>query len=396
MRLSVEGRIAFAGDAARLVPGTQFAAAYFHVPFCRHKCHYCDFYSFVDTEERGAAFVARLEREIEAAREFIVSPLKTLFIGGGTPTMLAPGLLAQMLSTIRSKLAFEVGCEWTVEANPETVTDEVAGILASSGVNRVSLGAQSFNRELLHALERHHDPESVGRALDKLRRAGIGNINLDLIYGIPGSSLEQWREDLRATIALGPNHISAYGLVYEPNTPLTVKLRNGLVLRVAEELEAQQCEVAVECLADAGFARYEISNWATPGHECRHNLLYWENANWWAFGPSASGHADGVRWKNVPRLTDWLESGPLSPVVDVERLDGDSRAGEGFMLGLRLIRGIDRPRLAELLQMGSGGQRRREAIDRFAAASLLEWSGDRLRLTARGLMVADTVLSELV
>jgi oxygen-independent coproporphyrinogen-3 oxidase len=385
-----------AADAARVAAGARYRGLYIHVPFCAHKCHYCDFYSFVDTESRAEAYVARLEAEMSAATEFVTADLETVFVGGGTPTLLRAELLQRMLVTLRSRLPLRSDAEFTVEANPETVTEAVARALVASGVTRVSLGAQSFDPALLTTLERRHDPASVARAVGTLQDAGIGSINLDLIYGIPNGTLEQWERDLARTIALNPDHISAYGLVYEPNTPLTARLRTGKIVRVAEEVEAAQCAYACQRLADAGYARYEISNWAKPGQQCRHNLLYWQNADWWALGPSGSAHASGVRWKNVPRLTDWLEAGPFSPVVDVEVLDDDTRAGEAFMLGLRLVDGLAVAIVEELIAIGARGEARRRAISAFERDGLLIRSNERLRLSERGLMIADTVLCELV
>lgn len=383
-------------EAFALAKNPRIRAVYAHVPFCRHKCHYCDFYSFVDLEGRSEAFVARLEQEIADAAVRMTTPIETVFVGGGTPTLLGADLLRRALRAIRDRFPIATDAEWTVEANPETVDDAIADALVSSGVGRVSLGAQSFDRALLKALERHHDPDSVPRAVECLRRAGIAEINLDLIFGIPGSTVEAWERDLQRAIAINPDHVSAYGLVYEPNTPLSVKLRQGRVTRLPEELEADQALMAVALLGKAGYSRYEVSNWARPGRECHHNLLYWENADWWALGPSGSSHADGVRWKNVPRLSDWLNSGPSSPVQDVEVLDEDTRAGEGFMLGLRLVAGIAEARVAELLALGIRGEERALALAHAEASGLINRSDGRLRLSDRGMMVADSVLCELV
>ncbi len=383
-------------EAAALAPGARYRGAYVHVPFCRHKCHYCDFYSFVDNENRAEAYVDRLEEELRTAQPFLTHPLETLFVGGGTPTMLGAELLARILASVARLLPFAPDAEWTVEANPETVDESIASALAGGGVRRVSLGAQSFNPKLLKALERDHDPASVGRAIAHLRRAGISQINLDLIFAVPGSTLEEWQEDVRALIDLAPDHVSAYGLVYEPNTPLAVKLRKGIVTRLAEEDEASQYEFVAEALAQAGYERYEISNWSRPGLPCKHNILYWENANWWAFGPSGASHGGGVRWRNIPRLATWLESGP-SPLVDeVEHLKEDGRVGECFMLGLRLIRGMPMGRVEELLSAGDGSLRRRRVITAAVADGRLEYADEHLRLTTHGLMVADSVLSALI
>ncbi|MFZ4643281.1 MAG: radical SAM family heme chaperone HemW [Phycisphaerales bacterium] len=387
---------ATAKDAGALAKGASFRGAYFHVPFCRHKCHYCDFYSFVDTESRELAYVERLEEELQDALEFLTVPIETVFVGGGTPTMLGADLLGRMLSSIRRILPISSNAEWSVEANPETVNEAVADALAQSGVRRVSLGAQSFNPKLLKALERDHDPASVERAVGLLRRAGIPQVNLDLIFAIPGSTIADWEADLLRALSIGPDHLSAYGLVYEPNTPLTVKLRKGAVTRLPEDEEAEQYEFVVEKLAKSGYDRYEISNWSLPGMACRHNILYWENADWWAFGPSAAAHGNGVRWRNIPRLATWLENRPSAPVEEIECLGTDANAGESFMLGLRLMKGMPLERVETLLSCGENAPRRRRSIETFTRDGLLEQVDGHLRLSARGFMIADTVLSALI
>jgi oxygen-independent coproporphyrinogen-3 oxidase len=387
---------ATAKDAGALAKGASFRGAYFHVPFCRHKCHYCDFYSFVDTESRELAYVERLEEELQDALEFLTVPIETVFVGGGTPTMLGADLLGRMLSSIRRILPISSNAEWSVEANPETVNEAVADALAQSGVRRVSLGAQSFNPKLLKALERDHDPASVERAVGLLRRAGIPQVNLDLIFAIPGSTIADWEADLLRALSIGPDHLSAYGLVYEPNTPLTVKLRKGAVTRLPEDEEAEQYEFVVEKLAKSGYERYEISNWSLPEMACRHNILYWENADWWAFGPSAAAHGNGVRWRNIPRLATWLENRPSAPVEDIECLGADANAGESFMLGLRLMKGMPLERVEMLLSCGENAPRRRRSIETFTRDGLLEQVDGHLRLSARGFMIADTVLSALI
>lgn len=381
----------------------RFEGVYAHVPFCFHKCHYCDFYSFVDKDDRQEAYVARLEQEVRAAAALVRAPLSTLFVGGGTPTLLQPPLLARMLEALRTTLPWRPDAEWTVEANPETVNAAVADALRSQGVNRVSLGAQSFHPHLLKALERWHDPASVARAVGVLRHAGVENFNLDLIFGIPGQTLEQWVGDLRATLALGPTHVSCYGLTYEPNTAMTARLARGEVARCPEDLEAAMYEAAQAHLAAHGLQQYEISNWCQPGRECQHNLLYWRNRDWLALGPSASGHAQGVRWKNVPRLTDWLEHAPWSPAVDVERVGPDSQVGERLMMGLRLREGIPQAEMERLLALGQRGAARRAVVEQHLAGGLLEWwpgdartPGPALRFTQRGLLLADTVLKALI
>ena len=366
---------------------------YMHVPFCVHKCHYCDFYSLVETgpESRQPAFTDRLIEEIRATAPGLERPLETIFVGGGTPTLLAPDLWARLLRAIAQYLPLASDLEFTVEANPETITAPLLEVLAGGGVNRLSLGAQSFNRTTLKTLERRHDPATVRRGVRLARSAGITNINLDLIFGIPGQDLDGWRIDLETAIALDPVHLSCYGLMYEPNTPLTARLRAGAIQRVDEDTEAEMYETTCDMLEAVGYEQYEISNWALPGRACRHNLLYWRNESWWPMGPAAAGHVNGVRWKNVPRLSEYLKVGPLPPITDVEELDEDGRVGEILMLGLRLNEGISQARLPGLL---AGG--RAEIVRRHVASGLLEHREGRLRFTRRGRLLADTVLADLL
>jgi oxygen-independent coproporphyrinogen-3 oxidase len=373
---------------------------YAHIPFCRHKCHYCDFYSLVGSRDRHPAFAARLVEEISAAGPWLTRPVETVFVGGGTPTLLAPDLWAGILAALAERVPGlapdDPPVEFTVEANPETVTRPLLEALASGGVNRISLGAQSFQRPLLDALQRRHAPESVERCLERARAAGIDNVSLDLIFAIPGQRLDQWVADLDAAIALEPDHVSCYGLTYEPGTPLAARLRSGAVTRVEQEVEAAMYEATMDRLGAAGYEHYEISNWARPGRRCRHNLLYWENDPWWPLGPSAAGHLAGWRWTNAPRLDAYLGGGPLPPITGAERLDDDGRAGEALMMGLRLVEGMPIERVKRLLETGSRGEQRSAAIDRHTETGLLERSDARLRLTRKGLLLADTVLSDLV
>jgi oxygen-independent coproporphyrinogen-3 oxidase len=380
----------------------QFEGAYVHVPFCFHKCHYCDFYSFVDQDDRQEAYAARADMELAAMAPWVHAPLHTVFVGGGTPTLLRPPVLRAVLGSIRTRLPLAVGAEWTVEANPETVTPEVADALVESGVNRVSLGAQTFNERHLKTLERWHDPASVARAVGFLRAAGIRRINVDLIFGIPGQALVEWESDLRAALDIGTDHLSCYGLTYEANTAMTVRMERGEFEPCDDGLEASMLELAATRLREAGFAHYEVSNWGRirsgdpHAEECRHNLLYWRNRDWLAIGPSASGHAQGVRWKNVPRLGDWLAATGTSPAVDVERVTPDMRAGERLMMGLRLHAGISEAELAEILQLGERGPERALAIKQAVDEGMMEHAAGALRFTARGMMVANSVLARLV
>lgn len=368
-------------------------AIYAHVPFCRHKCHYCDFYSIVDQRDRQPAFVDRLEVEVSTiARTTSLDGVRTIFVGGGTPTLLEPSLLRRALGAIRG-LAPSTLEEFTVEANPETVTADVAAALVDAGVDRVSMGCQSFQPAQLETLERWHDPACVPVAIERLRAAGIQRLSLDLIFGVPGSSLADWECDLRTALDLAPTHLSCYGLVFEPGTPMTEKRRLGRIDAIDQDVEADMFECTRRTLAEAGFDHYEISNWAKPGDQCEHNLVYWRNGEWLGVGPAAAGHLQGVRYRQVPRLDEWLESTAPAPVVDLERPSPEVRRGDRWMMGLRLRKGLHRDEVDSLL---AEDQPRRAIIDHHLRAGSLEWRRDHLRIGDDALVLADTVISDLV
>ena len=368
--------------------------AYIHVPFCFHKCHYCDFFSVVGKEDQHALFVDRLEQELAFVGPHL-KELQTIFIGGGTPTLLEPSLLKNMLEAVQRHLPMAQDIEFTIEANPETVTAEKADIMASCSVNRVSIGAQSFDPALLKILERWHDPVNVGRAVSFVKKAGISNVSMDLIYAIPSQTIALVKSDLHHVIELNPLHISCYALTYEPNTPMLHRLKAGEVFRVEHELEAEMFDVVSSELASHGFAQYEISNYAKDGRVCKHNLMYWKNKNWWPFGPAGAGHIDGRRWRNTPRLSDYLSETSLPPVENVELLNEDIQAGEAFMMGLRLLEGMERSWVNSLLEMSSNNWRN-EVIDCSIDSGLLVWKKEMLLLTDKGLHFADTVISDLL
>lgn len=368
--------------------------AYVHVPFCFHKCHYCDFFSVVGKESQHEAFVSRLTKELAYIGPRM-QPLQSIFIGGGTPTLLEPKLFQRMLEAIQKHIPFENEIEFTIEANPETVTQEKAEIMSACGVNRVSIGAQSFDVELLKVLERWHEPRSVARALEFVHKAGITNVSLDLIYAIPSQTIEQVQSDICFATSLKPTHMSCYALTYEPNTPLAHRLAVGKVDRVDHDLEADMFDFVTEELASFGYEQYEISNYAKEGKQCKHNLLYWKNGNWWPFGPAGAGHCNGRRWRNTPRISDYLRTTPLPPVEDMELLSEDIQAGEAFMMGLRLLEGMERAWVVELLSKSVHGWRS-PVIDRNVEEGFLEWNKEMLRFTDRGLHFADTVISELL
>ncbi len=381
---------------AGLIPPARPQSVYVHIPFCFHKCHYCDFYSIVDTPEKQEHFVHRLSGELLSLQPFAACPAQTIFVGGGTPTLLPPHLWQRLLPVIGSVFRIEPGTEFTVEANPETVTTELLEILVAGGVNRLSIGAQSFNPAHLKTLERWHDPANVARAMRLAREAGLSNLSLDLIFAIPGQSLDDWLSDLDAAIALHPTHLSCYALTFEPHTPLTIRLNSGQVQRLDEDLEAEMFLVTRKRLNAAGYKAYEISNFAQPGFECRHNLAYWRNEDWLTAGPSASGHLAGLRWKNAPHLGRYLDSTGLAPLSECERPAPGTRLAERLMMGLRLAEGLDMASvMAQAREIGRG-----EALASVVAATtrcgnLLSANG-RLTIAEPSLLITDTILGALM
>ena len=373
---------------------------YIHIPFCFHKCHYCDFYSIVDSRDRQGVFTDRLCRELEAIAA-AAGPLDTIFVGGGTPTLLRTDLWTQLLATLHDRFDISRATEFTLECNPETARPDLFDVLVAGSVTRLSIGAQSFNPTHLKTLERWHDPASVPAAIDLARQAGIDRVSLDLIYAIPGQTLRDWDEDLTAALALNPSHLSAYNLTFEPNTAMTVRLGKGEFEPTDEDTEIAMFELAASRTAEAGLVRYEVSNYARPGEECKHNLVYWRQGPWLAAGPSASGHYQGHRWKNTPRLDTYLNTtSPAGhgPITDHEPPDATRALTERIMTGLRLTEGLDAA--ATLEAAGTINAETPTALSLIAANHTnhghLEPRADRWILTESGMLLADGIAAELM
>ncbi len=393
--------LADAGES--LAPAQGPRSLYIHLPFCAHKCHYCDFYSIVDRQDRQLAFTQRLQREL-LAQAPLAAPLESIFVGGGTPTLLAPALWTDLLTTLDR--AFDLSPirsgqgEFSVECNPETATPELFDVLVAGGVNRISIGAQSFNTNHLHTLERRHDPANVARSVELARGAGIGRQSVDLIFAVPGQSLEEWTGDLERAIGLGTEHLSCYALTYEPNTAMTARLERDEFIRADEDLEADMYELTVERLRAQGLDRYEVSNYARPGRECAHNMAYWRQHDWLAAGPSASGHVAGHRWKNTPRLDDYLsiDDEGFAPIIEHEPPDGRRAMRERIMTGIRLREGLEIDVVCAAAERVAPGARRR--LETSAAwhkeVGLLIERDRRWVLTDAGFLMGDRVASDLM
>jgi oxygen-independent coproporphyrinogen-3 oxidase len=384
------------------LPPGRVDALYVHVPFCAHKCHYCDFYSITRQPiERMERFVDLVLAEARlwtqgASPALVIRP-RTIFFGGGTPSLLPLEPMRRLLAGIAELFDLSQVNEWTVEVNPATASDEYCRMLRESSPDRLSFGAQSFDPAELAVLERHHDPLDVGRSIAAARAAGFTRLNLDLIYAVPGQTIESWQRSLEAALELEPPHLSCYGLTYEPNTPLAVRKRMGRVSAVEESLELAMMHLTRRRLADAGRPAYEISNFAIPGEECRHNLLYWTGGNYIGLGPAAASHVEGWRWRNRPHLGEWeraLADRQL-PAIEAETLTPAARHGELAMLMLRLSRGLNFSDFADR----TGRDARKlfaEPIERLVPNGLLSIDQTALRLTDRGLEVADAVAAEFL
>jgi len=382
------------------VRGSAVRALYVHVPFCTTKCHYCDFYSLAGHLNQAADYWAALEREIALnTSQFGTVTPDTIFIGGGTPTLLEPEALGGLLETINSVIDTRRVTEFTIEANPNTFDLARARVAASHGINRISFGAQSFNRAELQTLQRDHDPDNVPRAVETARTVGIDNINIDLIFGIPGQTMATWDHSLRCALACQPQHLSCYSLIYESNTPMTARMKKGEFATIDETRELEMFNHVYDVLRAAGFERYEVSNYAHPGRRCRHNMHYWTGADYLAWGPSAAAHVAGHRWKNVPSLARYLDAlaaaNPQVPIIEIEHLPPARRAGELATLYLRLVDGLPYGQF----QTQTGLDARQvltNVLKKYEGMGFLESTTDRLALTEPAVAVSNTILADVL
>ena len=381
--------------------GERNFGVYLHVPFCRVRCGYCDFNTYTAEELRGAKrsdYAGQAIREIALAAEVLDRaglphrPASTVFFGGGTPTLLPVTDLAAMLSAVRDTWGLVPNAEITTEANPDSVDADYLHALSAAGFTRVSFGMQSAVPHVLATLERTHDPERVPFVVRWARDAGL-DVSLDLIYNTPGESLDDWRTSLEAAIAQRPDHVSAYSLIVEDGTKLARQIRRGEVAQPDDDLSAEQYELADRMLTDAGYAWYEVSNWAaSTAHRSRHNLGYWQGHDWWGIGPGAHSHVGGVRWWNVKHPAAYAERilAGHSPAAGRETLDEATRRVERVLLATRIRDGLP---TTELTDAG------RTAVAGLIADGLVEPT-DALRgrvvLTLRGRLLADAVVRALL
>ncbi|MFE6775720.1 radical SAM family heme chaperone HemW [Streptomyces sp. NPDC057702] len=377
---------------------------YLHVPYCATRCGYCDFNTYTASELRGSGgalasrdnYAAMVADEVRLARKVLGDdprPVRTVFVGGGTPTLLDAADLVSMLATIRDEFGLAPDAEVTTEANPESVDERYLATLREGGFNRVSLGMQSARQHVLKVLDRTHTPGRPERCVELARAAGFDHVNLDLIYGTPGESDADWRASLEAALGADPDHISAYALIVEEGTQLARRIRRGEVPMTDDDVHADRYLIAEETLTAAGFDWYEVSNWATTrAGRCQHNELYWRGADWWGAGPGAHSHVGGVRWWNVKHPGAYAQAltEGRSPGAGREVLSAEDRRVERILLELRLADGCPLDILAP------AGAR---AAARALADGLLEtgpYEAGRAVLTLRGRLLADAVVRDLV
>ena len=366
---------------------------YIHVPFCATRCGYCDFNTYTPGElgsprDLTGPYLDALERELDKAAEKINRPADTIFVGGGTPSLLGGAGLTRVLNAARNSFGISPGAEITTESNPESTSPEFFEQIKEAGFTRVSLGMQSASSHVLQILERAHTPGRPFAAAKEAKAAGFDHVNLDMIYATPTETDDDVRRTLDLALDTGVDHISAYSLIVEDGTRMARKVAKGELPMPDQDTMARRYEIIAGRLDDAGFGWYEVSNWAKEGGECRHNMIYWRDKEWWGAGPGAHSHIGKQRFYNVKlpaRYIKMLGEGEL-PIADSETLTAEENHMEKIMLGLRLSEGIDRSLLTPAAQ---------PAVERFIERGLLVDDG-RLRVTNAGRLLADGIITDLL
>jgi len=366
---------------------------YVHIPYCIKRCGYCDFNTFTPNELQDGAsleivsndYIDAVLRELEAAPTDVVP---TIFFGGGTPSLLPADDLGRVISAIKARNGLAADCEITLEANPDSVTQEKLARYLEVGFNRISFGMQSAKPHVLAVLDRTHNPANVEKAITMARSAGFKSISVDLIYGTPGESLDDWRETVAAALALDIDHISAYALIVETGTKLAAQIKRGDLTMPIDDLMADMYLLVDQMCEEAGLTWYELSNWSKPGHQCRHNIAYWENKNWWGLGPGAHSHIDGKRFWNLKHPTTYKQKlfAGETPILDSEQLTADQIKDEAILLQIRMREGLE---IALLLP------HQLEVLAEYRHNGFVEINEDRVLLTPTGRLIADRIVREI-
>jgi oxygen-independent coproporphyrinogen-3 oxidase len=366
---------------------------YVHIPYCIKRCGYCDFNTYTPSELQDGAtleivsndYIDAVLRELDAAPKDTVP---TIFFGGGTPSLLPADDLGRVITAIKNRNGFAPDCEITLEANPDSVTAEKLAQYLEVGFNRISFGMQSAKPHVLAVLDRTHNPANVEKAISMARSAGFESISVDLIYGTPGESLDDWRETVNAALALDIDHISAYALIVETGTKLAAQIKRGDLTMPIDDLMADMYLLVDQMCEEAGLTWYELSNWSKPGHECRHNIAYWQNKNWWGLGPGAHSHVDGKRFWNLKHPTTYKQKlfAGESPILESELLTAEQSKDEAILLGIRMREGLE----IALLQPHA-----LEVLSEYRHNGFVVINEDRVLLTPTGRLIADRIVREI-
>jgi oxygen-independent coproporphyrinogen-3 oxidase len=368
---------------------------YIHIPFCTSKCIYCDFNSITIKSDIVDEYLLAIENEFQSInKEYF---FKTVYIGGGTPTVLNEAQLSKLLNIVSKYIDKSKIKEYTIEANPGTLNDERIFILKNSLVNRVSIGIQSFNDNYLKLLERIHTANEAKDTFFNLRENGFKNINIDLIYGYPGQTLNEWKMDLMESSRLDPEHVSAYCLSYEQGTPLTEMIDSGIFRRLEEEEELKLYEYTKDFLGNKGYLHYEISNFAKPGKKCKHNIVYWNNEEYIGIGAGAFSFVDGKRYCNIKNVSEYISTAQSKKnlICFSETLSQKKRASEILIMSLRMTSGISKLEFFKRSGFDLLGLFGKQIND-LAKAGLINFDDERIKLTRKGMSVADSVMMEFV
>ena len=364
---------------------------YVHVPYCSKRCGYCDFNTYtpseLDRDDQIESWLQSAIKETIFARKILGESLTvdTIFFGGGTPSLLEASVIKEFINNVSKHFELKKDLEITLEANPDTITQSKAEDWLKAGINRISLGMQSSATNVLQVLDRTHNPANVLSSVEILKKAGFTNFSLDLIYGTPGESLEDWANSLKDAITINPPHISAYSLVIEPGTKMGSQLGRGEIKAVSDDDAADKYQLAEKLLNENGYSWYEISNWAKENKECQHNLNYWKGNNWWGIGPGAHSHINGVRWWNQKLPKNWRESldKDQSPALARENLTNEQIRNEEVMLLSRLKTGINRSDFDQ------------KNVEKLIEDKLVNDVSGKLELTLEGRLLADVVFRQL-
>lgn len=370
---------------------TKGFGVYIHVPFCATRCGYCDFNTYTpsETESSYEAYLVALEKELELAAEKVGRMADTVFVGGGTPSLLGAEGLGRILGKIRNTFGLPTDAEVTTESNPESTSPAYFEGLKEAGFNRVSLGMQSASTPVLKVLDRQHTPGRAVEAAKEAKRAGFEHVNLDLIYGTPTETDDDVRASLDAVLSAEVDHVSAYSLIVEDGTAMARKIKKGQLPAPEEDVYADRYEIIADRLESCGFDWYEVSNWAKPGGECRHNLLYWQGGNWWGAGPGAHGYVDRFRYFNVkrPEKYEQMLADGVFPIDGTETISDEEEHFEKIMLGLRLKEGIPR----EWIGRGAQG-----VVDKHVRGGVLAEEAGRIFATDAGRLLIDGVITDIL